>query len=89
MSATHQIVTLAAGGALTTGSLQKWLLDNIIPLIMLAVALLLLWLGGGKGDNAGVMKRLAGIVIALAIIGLAVSGAGVNVGQWISGLFTN
>ena len=50
--------------------------------------LVLLWLGGGKGDNAGVMRRLAGVVIALAIIGLAVSGAGVNVGQWIAGLFT-
>ncbi|HEY3471990.1 MAG TPA: hypothetical protein VGL47_43130 [Amycolatopsis sp.] len=79
--------TLAAG-ELGTGNVRQWLLDNIIPLVLLAVALLLLWLGGGKGDNAGVMRRLAGVVIALAIIGLAVSGAGVNVGQWIAGLFT-
>ncbi len=80
--------TLAAGGQLGTANVRTWLLDNIIPLVLLAVALLLLWLGGGKGDNAGVMRRLAGVVIALAIIGLAVSGAGVNVGQWIAGLFT-
>ncbi|GAB3166670.1 hypothetical protein [Amycolatopsis sp. NPDC004378] len=80
--------TLAANGELGTGNVRQWLLDNIIPLVLLAVALLLLWLGGGKGDNAGVMRRLAGVVIALAIIGLAVSGAGVNVGQWIAGLFT-
>ncbi|MFD9895839.1 hypothetical protein [Amycolatopsis sp. NPDC058986] len=80
--------TLAANGELGTGNVRNWLLDNIIPLVLLAVALLLLWLGGGKGDNAGVMRRLAGVVIALAIIGLAVSGAGVNVGKWISGLFT-
>ncbi|MFD8495613.1 hypothetical protein SAMN05421504_11438 [Amycolatopsis xylanica] len=79
--------TLAAG-ELGTGNVRSWLIDNIIPLVLLAVALLLLWLGGGKGDNAGVMRRLAGVVIALAIIGLAVSGAGVNVGQWIAGLFT-
>ncbi|MEU4672090.1 hypothetical protein AB0F91_29955 [Amycolatopsis sp. NPDC023774] len=79
--------TLAAG-ELGTGNVRNWLLDNIVPLVLLAVALLLLWLGGGKGDNAGVMRRLAGVVIALAIIGLAVSGAGVNVGQWIAGLFT-
>ncbi|MBE1498466.1 hypothetical protein H4696_005566 [Amycolatopsis lexingtonensis] len=79
--------TLAAG-ELGTGNVRQWLLDNVIPLVLLAVALLLLWLGGGKGDNAGVMRRLAGVVIALAIIGLAVSGAGVNVGQWIAGLFT-
>lgn len=77
-----------AAGEINTRSVQAWMLDNIIPLVLLAVALLLLWLGGGKGDNAGVMRRLAGVVIALAIIGLAVSGLGVNVGQWIAGLFT-
>lgn len=82
------VVQLAADGELKTRGVQNWILDNIIPLVLLAVALLLLWLGGGKGDNAGVMRRLAGVVIALAIIGLAVSGLGVNVGQWIAGLFT-
>jgi hypothetical protein len=77
-----------AQGEIKTRGVQQWMLDNVIPLVLLAVALLLLWLGGGKGDNAGVMRRLAGVVIALAIIGLAVSGLGVNVGEWIAGLFT-
>ncbi|MGH3451005.1 MAG: hypothetical protein ACRDQW_09800 [Haloechinothrix sp.] len=75
-------------GELSTGGIRTWLLDNVVPLLLLTVAVLLLWLGGGKGDNAGVMRRLGGVIIALAVIGLAVSGAGVNVGQWISGLFT-
>jgi hypothetical protein len=88
MTLTTLDTLLAQGGELGTGNVRTWLIDNIIPLVLLAVALLLLWLGGGKGDNAGVMRRLAGVVIALAIIGLAVSGAGVNVGQWIAGLFT-
>ncbi|MGH3519874.1 MAG: hypothetical protein ACRDQ7_21310 [Haloechinothrix sp.] len=78
----------APTGELNTGGLRLWLLDNVVPLLLLTVAVLLLWLGGGKGDNAGVMRRLGGVIIALAVIGLAVSGAGVNVGQWISGLFT-
>ncbi|WP_236795958.1 hypothetical protein [Amycolatopsis sp. GM8] len=82
------LVQHLAQGEIKTRGVQQWLLDNVIPLVLLAVALLLLWLGGGKGDNAGVMKRLAGVVIALAIIGLAVSGLGVNVGEWIAGLFT-
>ncbi|WP_158885509.1 hypothetical protein [Amycolatopsis anabasis] len=77
-----------AQGEIKTKGVRDWMLENIIPLVLLAVALLLLWLGGGKGDNAGVMRRLAGVVIALAIIGLAVSGLGVNVGEWIAGLFT-
>ncbi|WP_116204086.1 hypothetical protein [Amycolatopsis circi] len=87
MTSLTALETLAAGD-ISTNNVRTWLLDNVIPLVLLAVALLLLWLGGGKGDNAGVMRRLAGVVIALAIIGLAVSGAGVNVGQWIAGLFT-
>jgi hypothetical protein len=81
------LVQLAQGQIKTRG-VQQWMIDNVIPLVLLSVALLLLWLGGGKGDNAGVMRRLAGVVIALAVIGLAVSGLGVNVGEWIAGLFT-
>lgn len=85
---TMTLAQLAQDGELGTGNVRGWLLDNIVPLVLLGVALLLLWMGGGKGDNAGVMRRLAGVVVALAIIGLAVSGLGVNVGEWIAGLFT-
>ncbi|ACU95795.1 hypothetical protein Svir_07260 [Saccharomonospora viridis DSM 43017] len=85
---TMTLATLAQG-ELGTENVRDWILDNIIPLVLLAVALLLLWLGGGKGDNAGVMRRLAGVVIALAIVGLAVSGLGVDVGEWLASLFTN
>ncbi|GHH56795.1 hypothetical protein [Lentzea cavernae] len=71
-----------------TGNVRNWILDNIVPLLLLTVALLLLWLGGGKGDNAGVMRRLGGVIVALAIIGLAVTtDAGANIGQWLAGLF--
>jgi len=75
--------------AVSTGGVRTWILSNLIPLLLLVVALLLLWLGGGKGDNAGVMRRLGGVIVALAIIGLAVTtDAGKNIGQWIAGLFT-
>lgn len=79
---------LAAGGELGTGGIQNWIVNNMIPLLLLAVALLLLWMGGGRGDNAGVMKRLAGVFVALGIIGIALTGAGVNVSKWLAGLFT-
>ncbi|AXX28210.1 hypothetical protein APASM_0845 [Actinosynnema pretiosum subsp. pretiosum] len=69
--------------------MRQWILDNLVPLLLLTVAVLLLWLGGGKGDNAGVMRRLGGVIIALAIIGLAVTtNAGADIGSWIAGLFT-
>ncbi|HEY3693423.1 MAG TPA: hypothetical protein VGL46_24560 [Pseudonocardiaceae bacterium] len=73
---------------LGTNNLRAWMLNNVVPLLLLAVAVLLLWLGGGKGDNAGVMRRVGGVIIALGVVGLAVSGAGVNLGTWIAGLFT-
>jgi len=79
---------LAQGGGLGTGGLRQWILDNLVPLLLLSVALLLLWLGGGKGDNAGVMRRLGGVLVALAIIGLAVSGAGVSLGTWLANLLS-
>lgn len=80
---------LVQESGLGTGGVRQWILDNIIPLLLLVVALLLLWLGGGKGDNAGVMRRLGGVIVALAIIGLAVTtNAGSNIGKWIAGLFS-
>jgi hypothetical protein len=89
MIALTTLDTLAQQNSLGTGGVRKWILDNLIPLLLLVVALLLLWLGGGKGDNAGVMRRLGGVIVALAIIGLAVTtNAGENIGSWIAGLFT-
>ena len=81
-------VDVLAQAELGTGGLREWMLENIVPLLLLTVAVLLLWLGGGKGDNAGVMRRLGGVIIALGVIGLAVSGAGVDLGTWIAGLFS-
>lgn len=79
---------VVAQADLGTGGVQEWMLDNIVPLLLLSVAVLLLWLGGGKGDNAGVMRRVLGVIIALGVIGLAVSGAGVDLGTWVAGLFS-
>ncbi|MER7011450.1 hypothetical protein ABT324_08490 [Saccharopolyspora sp. NPDC000359] len=76
-------------GQVGTSGIQGWILDNLVPLLLLVVAILLLWLGGGKGDNAGVMRRVGGVIVALTIIGLAVStNAGVDIGTFIAGLFS-
>lgn len=82
------LTVLVQGTELGTSNLRTWMLNNIVPLLLLAVAVLLLWLGGGRGDNAGVMRRVGGVIIALGVIGLAVSGAGVNLGTWIANLFS-
>jgi hypothetical protein len=84
---TGSALNYLADGLGTTG-VSKWILDNAVPLLLLVVAILLLYLGGGRGDNAGVMRRIGGVFVALALIGLAVSGAGINLGKWLATLFT-
>lgn len=81
------LTTLAQEKGVDTTNVREWILQNALPLLLLTVALLMLWLGGGKGDNAGVMRRLGGVFVALAIIGLAVTGYGVDFGRFIAGLF--
>jgi len=82
------VMIVLAQTELGTGGVQAWLLANALPLILLVIAVMLLWLGGSKGDNAAVMRRVGGVVIALAVVGLAVSGAGVELGTWLASLFT-
>jgi hypothetical protein len=87
MSQTMTLASEVLAQGLTTGGFRTWILENLVPLLLIVVALLLLWLGGGKGDNAGVAKRLIGVLIALAVVGLAVGGAAQGIGTWLAGLF--
>ena len=44
-----------------TGGLQGWIQDNIVPLILLGIAIIMLWIGG-RGDNAGQLDRCWAVV---------------------------
>ena len=76
-------VSTAAG---TTG-LQGWIKSNIIPLLLLLVATMLFVLAQ-RGDNAKAMRVVAGVVIALAVLGLATSGRAEGLGTWLASLVT-
>ena len=84
----HTTTLVIAQAALGTGGVRAWILDNLLPLLLLTVALLLLWIGGGKGDNAGMMQRVGGVFAALAVVGLAVTHSGVDIGTFLAGLFS-
>ncbi|WP_323101193.1 hypothetical protein [Intrasporangium sp. YIM S08009] len=79
------ISTLAAAAG-TTG-LQGWIKSNIIPLLLLLVATMLFVLAQ-RGDNAKAMRVVAGVVIALAVLGLATSGKADSIGAWMASLVT-
>lgn len=79
------IATLATAAG-TTG-LQGWIKPNIIPLLLLLVATMLFVLAQ-RGDNAKAMRVVAGVVIALAVLGLATSGRADSLGAWMASLVT-
>jgi hypothetical protein len=83
MTGPEAVALLAQG--LSTGGLQGWIQDNVVPLILLSIAIILLWIGG-RGDNAGVARRSVGLIIGLVALGIAVSGMGPEVGRFLAGL---
>ena len=72
---------------LSTRGLQGWIQDNIVPLVLLGIAIILLWIGG-RGDNAGVARRSVGLIVGLVALGIAVSGSGPQVGTFLAKLIT-
>lgn len=70
-----------------TGNLQTWIQDNVIPLLLFVTAAIL-FMVANKGDNAKAMRIVAGVVVALAVLGLAVGGNATNVGSQLWKLFT-
>jgi hypothetical protein len=73
--------------AANTGGLQSWIKSNIIPLLLLVIAVMLFVLAQ-RGDNAKAMKVVAGVIIALAVLGLASSGKADSIGGWMASLVT-
>ncbi len=82
---TAEAFTLAQD--INTRGLQGWIQDNIVPLILLGIAIILLWVGG-RGDNAGVARRSVGLIVGLMALGIAVSGSGDEVGTFLARLIT-
>lgn len=87
MTAPSTVGYLLAEGALGTGGLQTWIQDNVVPLVLLGIAVILLWIGG-RGDNAGVARRSVGLIVGLVALGIAVSGNGPEIGSFLAGLLT-
>ena len=72
---------------INTRGLQGWIQNNVVPLVLLSIAIILLWVGG-RGDNAGVARRSVGLIVGLIALGIAVSGSGDEVGTFLARLIT-
>lgn len=71
----------------TSAPLQAWIQNNVVPLVLLGIAIILLWIGG-RGDNAGVARRSVGLIVGLVALGIAVSGNGPEIGNFLASLIT-
>lgn len=87
MTTPGTVVLWAAEGGLSTTGLQGWIQDNVVPLVLLGIAVILLWIGG-RGDNAGVARRSIGLIVGLVALGIAVSGSGPEIGSFLASLIT-
>ncbi len=79
---------LYAAGEVTTKGAQNWISGNLIPLAILVVAALMLFLSR-TGEIAKLVTIGAGVLIALAVAGLAANGAdpAKKVGSWMVEMF--
>src|SRR6476620_8923212 len=87
LGTTMQTLNTTVVAAASTGGLQSWIKDNVIPLLLLLIAVMLFVLAQ-RGDNAKAMKVVAGVVVALGVLGLATSGKADNLGAWMASLIT-
>lgn len=70
-----------------TGTLQTWIRGNVIPLLLLAIAAVLL-IVAQRGDNARAIRIVAGVILALSVLGLSAGGNAEAVGTWLWRLVT-
>lgn len=79
--------TLGALNDVGTASLQTWIRGNVIPLLLLVIAAALL-LVAQRGDNARAIRIVAGVIVALSVLGLSAGGNAEAVGSWLWRLVT-
>lgn len=84
MNALH--TTLAAAGQYGTGGLKQWIQDNVITVVVLIAGVSVLWAARGGNIAKGVTIG-AGVLIGLAVIGLATGNNASDIGTFFIDLF--
>lgn len=83
----HTITNALIAAPGDTINLQSWIKDNIIPVLLLLIAVML-FVFAQRGDNAKSMRVVGGVIIALAVLGIATSGRAGEIGNWLASLVT-
>lgn len=70
----------------STSNLMSWIEKNLIPLIILVIAIGIV-AGAQKRDHRGAVTKVGIVLIGLMIAGLAIGGKSLQLGAWLSSLF--
>lgn len=68
-----------------TGGIAQWIQDNVVPLILIVIAIGILWAGNAGNVSKAVTKFGVSLVGVLFLV-LVVTGAYKDVGEWLLGL---
>lgn len=87
MTAAPNVDVLAQTTEVSTGGLRAWIQDNVILVILLAIACVVL-VGGFRGNLSKVFTVGGLSLVGMAYLGIASSqDAATGIGNWVLGLF--
>jgi hypothetical protein len=85
MAVISQVLPLAAEYG-TTG-LKSWISENVVTVVLLALAVCILWAARGGNVGKGI-TIMAGMILGLVALGMASGNNANDIGAFLIGLFT-
>ncbi|NUU19521.1 hypothetical protein HP550_19915 [Cellulomonas humilata] len=70
---------------LGTGGIAQWIQDNVVPLILIVIAIGVLW-AGNAGNISKAVTKIGVSLVGIAFLAMVVSGSSDDVGQWLVSL---
>lgn len=77
------LVPLATFG---TGGIRQWILDDVVTLVILVLGVAVLW-AARSGNIAKGITIAAGMIVGVAVLGMATGNTANEIGTWIVDLF--
>lgn len=70
-----------------TSGAQAWLQGNIVPLVLLVVAIVITW-HALKADNARALKAFGPVALGMFVLGVVLTDSWGTLARFLAGLFT-
>jgi hypothetical protein len=80
------MISMVPAATYGTTGLAEWLQDNVITIILLVLAAAVLW-AAKNGNLAKGLTIAAGLLLGVAVLGLATGNTAQDIGAFVVGLF--